>query len=47
MHFISLGFEHHIHSDKFLVRAIEVTDESKDVTEMWKTVHRESIMEHR
>lgn len=44
---IQPGFEHHIHSDKFLVRAIEVTDESKDVTEMWKTVHRESIMEHR
>lgn len=44
---IQPGFENNIQSDKFLVRAMEVTDESKDVTEMWKTVQRESIMEHR
>ncbi|XP_052828219.1 motile sperm domain-containing protein 2 [Octopus bimaculoides] len=44
---IQPGFENKIQSDKFLVRAMEVTDESKDVAELWKTVQRESIMEHR
>ncbi|GAB1601594.1 motile sperm domain-containing protein 2-like isoform X2 [Argonauta hians] len=44
---IQPGFENKIQSDKFLVRAMEVTDESKDVSELWKTVQRESIMEHR
>jgi len=42
------GYQNTVHKDKFLIMAIEVANESnKTFSELWKTVQKESIMEHR
>ena len=42
------GYMNTVHKDKFLVMAMEVTHESSlTLAELWKTAHKDNIMEHR
>lgn len=42
------GYQNTVHKDKFLIMAMEVANESnKSLSELWKSVQKDSIMEHR
>ncbi|XP_053399459.1 motile sperm domain-containing protein 2-like isoform X2 [Mercenaria mercenaria] len=42
------GYQNTVHKDKFLIMAMEVANESnKSFSELWKSVQKDSIMEHR
>ncbi|XP_021356599.1 motile sperm domain-containing protein 2-like isoform X2 [Mizuhopecten yessoensis] len=46
--YLQQGYHNTISKDKFLVMAMEVTTESQDkLAELWKTIPKENIMEHK
>ncbi|XP_033743770.1 motile sperm domain-containing protein 2-like isoform X2 [Pecten maximus] len=46
--YLQQGYENTISKDRFLVMAMEVTTDSQDkLAELWKTIPKENIMEHK